>query len=75
MARELRIAVDHGLCMGNGQCVLLAPGVFRHNENRQSEVTDPAAAPEETVLQAAGYCPTGAIAVFDARTGERVFPG
>jgi ferredoxin len=73
-ARELRITVDHDLCMGNGQCVLLAPEVFRHNENRQSEVIDPAAAPEETVLQAAGYCPTGAISVEDGRTGERLFP-
>jgi ferredoxin len=74
MARELRIALDHDLCMGNGQCILLAPGVFRHNENRQSEVTDPAAAPGETVLQAAIYCPTGAISVVDALTGEVLFP-
>ena len=32
MARELQIRVDHDLCMGNGQCVFLAPEVFRHNE-------------------------------------------
>jgi ferredoxin len=74
MSRELRIAVDHDLCMGNGQCVFLAPEVFRHNANRQSEVIDPAAAPEETVLKAAGFCPTGAISVADARTGEALFP-
>ena len=29
------------LCVGNAQCVGLAPDVFRHNENRQSEVIDP----------------------------------
>ena len=72
MARELQIRVDHDLCMGNGQCVFLAPEVFRHNDDRQSEVTDPAAAPEEQILQAAGFCPTGAISVSDARTGERL---
>jgi ferredoxin len=60
--------------MGNGQCVFLAPEVFRHNENRQSEVVDPAGAPEELVLKAAGHCPTGAIVVADAETGEILFP-
>jgi ferredoxin len=68
--RKLRITVDHGLCVGNAQCVGLAPDVFRHNENRQSEVIDPAGAPEELILKAAGYCPTGAIEVADADTGE-----
>jgi ferredoxin len=74
MARELQITVDHDLCMGNGQCLFLAPEVFRHNANRQSEVIDAAGAPEEAVLKAAGFCPTGAISVSDARTGEQLFP-
>ena len=72
MARELQIRVDHDLCMGNGQSVFLAPEVFGHNDDRQSEVIDPAGAPEEQILQAAGFCPTGAISVSDARTGERL---
>ena len=70
----LRITVDHGLCVGNAQCVGLAPGVFRHNENRQSEVVDPAGAPDEVILRAASYCPTGAIELADAETGEVLFP-
>jgi ferredoxin len=52
----------------------LAPEVFRHNDNRQSEVIDPAGAPEELILRAAGYCPTGAIEVADADTGELLYP-
>jgi ferredoxin len=70
----LRITVDHGLCVGNAQCVGLAPAVFRHNENRQSEVVDPSGAPEELILKAAGYCPTGAIEVADAESGKILFP-
>ena len=70
----LRITVDHGLCVGNAQCVGLAPAVFRHNENRQSEVVDPAGAPDDVILRAAGYCPTGAIEVADAETGEILYP-
>jgi ferredoxin len=70
----LRVTVDHAFCVGNAQCVGVAPGVFRHNENRQSQVIDPAGAPEELILKAASYCPTGAIEVADADTGEILFP-
>ncbi len=71
---KLRITVDHGRCVGNAQCVGLAPAVFRHNDDRQSEVVDPDGAPEELILKAASYCPTGAIEVVDDRTGEVLFP-
>ena len=54
--------------------MFLAPEVFRHNENRQSEAVDPDGAPRERVLQAASSCPTGAIAVVDAATDETLFP-
>lgn len=74
MARALRITVDHRSCVGNAQCVTLAPGVFRHNDNVQSEVVDPAGAPEAVILKAARFCPTGAIRVEDAETGTVLFP-
>lgn len=74
MTRPLRITVDHDCCVGNGQCVHQAPGVFRHDRNVQSEVHDPAGAPEALVLKAARSCPTGAIRVEDAATGEVLFP-
>ena len=74
MGLDLNVTVDHAVCMGNGQCVFLAPDVFRHNENLQSEVVDPAGAPEELVLKAARSCPTGAIRVADGETGESLFP-
>jgi ferredoxin len=67
----LRITVDHDLCAGNGQCVLAAPDVFRHNENRQAEAVDPDAAPVDLILEAAGLCPTGAIAVSIRDPGHR----
>ncbi len=74
MARPLRITVDHRYCVGNAQCVNLASSVFRHNENVQSEVFDPAGAPEAVILKAARFCPTGAIRVEDATTGDILFP-
>jgi ferredoxin len=74
VSRPLKIVVDHRLCVGNAQCVTLAPGAFRHNDQRQSEVIDPAGADEATILKAARFCPTGAIEVRDGTTGQRLFP-
>ena len=74
MARRLSISVDHSCCVGNAMCVATAPGMFAHNSDRQSEVVDPGGATEETVLEAATNCPTGAISVKVIETGERLFP-
>jgi ferredoxin len=74
MARNLRVRVDHNVCVGNQMCETFAPHVFRMNENRQSEAVDPAGDPEEQVMEAAENCPVGAITVEDADTGEQLFP-
>ena len=70
----LRIEVDHLCCVGNAMCLALAPGVFAHNESRQSEVANPTGGRREDILAAAENCPTGAITVSDADTGETLFP-
>ena len=74
MARKLKVWVDHTACVGNAMCELIAPKVFRLNENRQSEVVDPAGDTEEKILEAAENCPVSAIFVEDAETGEQLFP-
>ena len=70
----LDIQVDHMRCVGSAMCLELAPGVFAHNHWRQSEVVDPEGDTLEDVLEAAGNCPTSAITVSDAVTGEKLFP-
>jgi ferredoxin len=72
--RTLRVSVDHELCVGNGTCLLRAPAVFAHNAYRQSEVIDPAGAPESVIVHAASSCPVGAIRVELAETGELLSP-
>ena len=74
MNRRLSIEVDHGLCVGNAMCLELAPGVFEHNDHRQSEAVDPEGGTLDEVLLAATNCPTAAITVRDAETGELIFP-
>jgi ferredoxin len=74
MARKLKVWVDHQSCVGNAMCESIAPKVFKLNENRQSEVVDPAGDTEEKILEAAENCPVSAIFVEDAETGEQLFP-
>lgn len=74
MARKLRIRVDHNVCVGNAMCPTIATKVFALNENRQSEVINPAGDTGERILEAAENCPVSAITVEDAETGERLFP-
>ena len=74
MARKLRVWVDQQACVGNAMCEAIAPKVFQLNDNRQSEVADPAGDTVEKILEAAENCPVSAIFVEDAETGERLFP-
>ena len=74
MARNLRILIDHNICVGNAMCETFAPKVFRLNDNRQSEAVDPTGDSEKKILEAAENCPVGAITVEDAETGEQLFP-
>ena len=74
MARNLRVRVDHDVCVGNAMCETIAPKVFRLNDDRQSEAVDPAGDTVENILEAAENCPVSAIFVEDADTGEQLFP-
>ena len=71
---RVRIEIDHLSCVGTAMCLALAPGVFAHNESRQSAVMNPKGGSREDILAAAENCPTGAISVSDADTGETLFP-
>ncbi len=74
MERRLRVWVDHGACVGNGTCLTIAPAVFVHNADRQSEVTNPDGDSPAQILSAAENCPVSAIHVEDSASGERLFP-
>ncbi len=72
--RRLRIEVDYHRCVGSSICVLTAPNTFALNPDGQSAVTDPEGDGLDKVLEAAEGCPTMAITVFDADSGEQLFP-
>lgn len=66
----LEISIDREKCMGSGNCIFWAPGVFDLDDDGVSTVVDAAAAPDDKIILAAQGCPTQAISVN--RDGEKV---
>jgi ferredoxin len=69
----LEVTVDEGLCLGAQRCAYLAPAVFELNAAGQAEVLDPAAVPDEQLVEVARQCPNFAITVV--RDGEVLVGG
>jgi ferredoxin len=81
LARPIRIRIDEDICVSNSVCVNLAPTVFQLRKQDAptllapvAYVVDPEGADSNTILIAAEMCPTGAIVIEDAETGERIHP-
>jgi ferredoxin len=67
---KLKVQIDRDACLAYGDCAELAPEAF--------EVGDTAhlvgSAPLRQMIDAARACPTEAITLLDADTGEQVAP-
>lgn len=84
--KKIHVKVDPDLCIGAASCVTVDPAHFEMNEENKAwaidekggektyertiEVTDEQ---YETLLLAAGSCPTLAISLFD-EAGNQLFP-
>jgi ferredoxin len=69
----MKIKIDRERCIGVGNCVAIAPTVFKLDNENKVIVLDPGSAAEETVLEAAESCPENAIAIEDD-TGSQIYP-
>jgi ferredoxin len=58
------------LCIGSANCVELAEGVFRLNDEDKAEVVDPTAQPIEALREAEKQCPVTAILVEEQDSDE-----
>jgi ferredoxin len=56
-------AVDRDACMGSGNCVFWAPGVFDLDDDGVAVVVGDVTGREEEVRKAVANCPTSAIRV------------
>jgi ferredoxin len=61
----MRVTVEHGRCLGAGQCEQLVPEVFRQDEGGLSRVlvAEPEPALWPRVLQTVHLCPVQAVIV------------
>ena len=62
--------VDEFACTLHGDCADIAPDVFRIDDTAVV-IGD---GPPELIIKAAEACPSMAIVVVDAETGEQVYP-
>jgi len=79
--RPISIKIDEDVCVANGICIGIAPNVFQLKKQETPSifapmvyVVDPSGADNDTIIEAAVMCPTGAIIIEDAETGERIHP-
>ncbi len=66
------VAVDKGSCIGSAVCVGIAPGRFALDDRQRSGPVSAQIGPDEAVRDAAASCPSEAISLVDADTGEPV---
>jgi ferredoxin len=74
VSRNLRIVVDDNLCKSSRNCFYTAPSTFQLSGliGEPTTVAEPPWDDERTIIEAAQNCPQGAVAVFDADTGEDI---
>jgi ferredoxin len=67
----VEIGIDRDVCIGAGQCALIAPKVFAQDDEGLSELVEgwqeAAGGPGAPAREAVRACPVGAISVTDAR--------
>jgi ferredoxin len=69
-----KLMVDHQICVGSGTCTAIAPNRFVLNADDHSDPVAAEIEEDQSVLEAAHMCPTGAISLHVAETGEPVWP-
>jgi ferredoxin len=71
---KYKIEVDREECIGDGLCVDEAPETFEMDDEDIAVVINPEGNDPDSILEAAKSCPSDAIILHDAETGEKVWP-
>lgn len=69
----MRVRVDRDICVGVGNCVVIAPTVFELDAQNKAVVLEPSSADEMTIKEAAESCPVSAI-ILEDDNGNQIFP-
>ena len=71
---KYKIKVVRDLCIGAASCIAFSPTVFELDEEKKAVILEGADDTEDNLTLAAQSCPTKAIIITDAETGEQVWP-
>jgi ferredoxin len=66
----LTVTIDEAACAAHGDCVEVAPDVFVLDDVAHVVGTGP----DDLLLAAAEACPSAAIVLTDAQTGDHLYP-
>ena len=69
----MRVHIDRDLCIGAGECVLEAPGIFALDDVGKSTVIATHDLNEELLWAAAEACPALAV-VLETDDGDQIYP-
>jgi len=69
----LKVRIDRNLCIGIGNCVAVAPTVFKLDKSNKAVVISPESVDEDTLMRAAESCPENAVIIEDD-DGDQLYP-
>ena len=69
-----KVQVVRDLCIGAASCLAFSPDTFILDDEKKAVIQEASADTPENILLAAQSCPTKAIIIIDAETGEQVWP-
>jgi ferredoxin len=69
----MKVKIDRDLCVGIGNCVAVAPTVFKLDKENKAIVQDQSSLSEEKLMSAAESCPMNAVIVEDDQ-GNQMYP-
>lgn len=71
---KYKIKVDRDLCIGAASCLSLATKTFKLDSDNKAVIISEVRDEIEAIKLAAESCPTRAIIIADADTGNQVYP-
>ena len=71
---KYKVKVVRDLCIGAASCVAVSPDTFQLDGENKAVIKETSKDAEDNILLAAQSCPTKAIVIIDAETGEQVWP-
>jgi ferredoxin len=70
---RLKVRIDRNLCIGLGNCVAVAPTVFKLDKSNKAVVIKQESVDEDTLMSAAESCPENAVIIEDD-DGNQLYP-